>query len=56
MKFEEAFELMRQGKNVRRKNSYIRLHHINNEFVNQNCQRVEITPHDVFIDDWELVE
>ncbi len=56
MKFEEALQHMRNGKNVRRKEAYIRLHHAKNEFVNDNHKEVILTPFDLMKEDWELVE
>jgi hypothetical protein len=56
MKFEEALEAMRNGKNVRRKDAYIRIHHSKNEFTDDNNQTVVLTPRDLIKDDWELVE
>lgn len=56
MKFEEALQAMRNGKNVRRKGSYIRLHHARNEFTTDNHEKVILTPHDLIRDDWEIIE
>ena len=56
MKFNEALEEMKKGKNVRRKNSYIRIHHAKNEFTNHNREKIEVTPFDLISDDWEVVE
>lgn len=56
MKFQDAIEAMRNGKNVRRKGSYIRLHHNKNEFVDHNHEKVNLSPYDLFKDDWEIVE
>lgn len=56
MKFEEALTAMRNGKNVRRKEAYIRLHHAKNEFVNDSHKEVILTPHDLIQDDWEIIK
>ena len=56
MKFDEALEAMRNGKNVRRSGAYIRLHHAKNEFVSDNDKEVIITPRDLIRDDWEILE
>ncbi len=56
MTFQEAFEQMKNGKNVRRKSAYIRLHPFHDIFTNHAHQKVEITPIDLISDDWEIVE
>lgn len=54
MKFDEALQAMRSGKNVVRKGWYIRIHHAKNEFTNSNHEKVILTPMDFLSDDWEI--
>jgi hypothetical protein len=58
MKFEEAFQAMRSGKNVRRKDNFIRMNasYKHPAFVDQNNAEVILRPSDFMWDDWEIVE
>lgn len=58
MKFEDAFEAMRNGKNVTRKRSFIRLNASfqHPAFVDENNSEVILKPMDIMSDDWQVIE
>ena len=53
MTFQEAFELMRSGKNVKRKGWFIRMG-LGDLFCTDKNQPYTLSPMDVYKDDWML--